>query len=261
MVRGFFKNGLPLAYLVLTLGVPTPLDRGSQTCHRPIEDISLTVRATGVESSGNWALVAMNGREDILVNEGDALGHCLSLSGVTNNSIVVRATTTGEERQFFFGGFSTAHVEQKRPTSNSRDGYMRAVEGHQITPVSSTIDKIEYPPFSNSNTLPQVVYRNEQGAALYDDFEAIGLGRDPQSQAPESGLAGVTIGDNSTNSIFGALGLTAGDRIVAINGHHVSSPEEIGRIMREAGDATIQIGYAEGESSGVITTAALIKKS
>jgi membrane-associated protease RseP (regulator of RpoE activity) len=103
------------------------------------------------------------------------------------------------------------------------------------------------------------VYKNERGAALYEDLDALGLGQNPQPRSPDSEIAGVTIGDNSPNSIFGALGLTTGDRIVAINGHEVSNPQDIGRLMREAGNTPIHIGYAEGESSGVLTTAALIK--
>jgi hypothetical protein len=238
----------------------TEIHQKSSLCNRSIEEISPKLLATGIESSGNWALISINETDEVLVNQGETFAPCASLIRVGNNSIVVSFTRTRERRELFFGGLSSAIVEQERSPATLRDGFSLAYGGYQTTVLSVNTYKVSYPPFSNSNTLPKVVYRNDRGAALYDDFDALGLGSDFESSTHDSTHKGVTIGENSSTSILGALGLTHGDRVVTINGQNVSNPYDISRIMKEAEDAPIHIGYASGDSSGVVTTTAMITK-
>ncbi len=135
LVVGFRRLSkiLPLAFVTLTLGVPISLDRRFEGCHRSIDSLSLTVEAIGIETSGNWALITMNGQESILVNEGDTLGACFSLSRVTNNSVVVGTADSAQQRQFFFGGVASRQISKKPRLAVSQDGFLRAFEGHHVT--------------------------------------------------------------------------------------------------------------------------------
>jgi hypothetical protein len=259
-ICSFLLGGLVLLIAAAAEGQSLPPQQARHKCKQSLKDFSLSLRATGIETSGNWALLSINGDENILVNEGGIFADCFSLSKVTKNSIIVSATRTRSSKEFFFGGFSTAHEAGQAAVRTARDGFTTAYKGYKITQVSANMYKLSYPPFSNCNTLPQVVFRNERGAALYDDFETLGVDNNSESKRADVTSEGVPIGKNSSESIFGSLGLTEGDRIISINGKKVSTPKDIGRIMRDSGDAPIHIGYSEGSSSGIITTTVLINR-
>ena len=246
---------IAIATLVVIIGIPTR--HSSRSCPPSLTNLSLTLRGTGVEETKRWALFSLPNSQEELVGPGDMLQGCFTVEDITTKSATLRLHHSDELRTFFLSGHSMQGVA---PTQHQdSNGFMRAMTGFTSTAVSPEVDKITYPEYSNNNTLPQAIYLNKKGDALFRDLNALGLGEDAVAESDTSTQRGVQIGSNSEGSLLGSIGLRQGDHIVAINGHFVTTPQEVAAFIRAAGDRPIQISYSDASNEGILSTAAMIK--
>ena len=255
MKQATITRAMALVALLVTLGTPESVR--SRHCPTLLRETSYTLQGTGIEDGNRWALLRYKNSEDELFSPGDVVDACFTVMAVTNNSIILQSRTSADIRTLFLSGYSSPRLETEGLRDS--DGLVRAVLGYRTQPISKEIDTITYPEYSDNNTLPHSIYYNRRGNDFYNDLSAIGLGKDARPQSPDSPHRGVEIGSNSEKSLFGSLGLRRGDRIVAINGHFVTTPREVAEYLRAGGDAPIQISYSDDLNAGTVSTAAMVK--
>ncbi len=241
--------------LVVLIGVPNL--RTNRSCTSTPPGLSYSLRGTGIEETTRWALFSVPNAQDELVSPGDMLEGCFTVVAITHNSATIMSQQNNEFYTFFLSGHSKQGVEPT--TGQDLSGFMRAMTGFTSTAISPEVEKITYPDHSDNNTLPQAIYLNKKGDALYRDLNALGLGEDAVAESDTSTQRGVQIGTNSERSLLGSIGLRRGDHIVAINGNFVTTPQEVAAFIKAAGDRPIQISYSDASSEGILSTAAMIK--
>ncbi len=254
-----------LVLFALSAGLASPsmhreVDR--ELCHHSLKTASVKVHATGLEEGKDWAIVKLGGLQEDVVSEGEDFRGCYRLVSVSQKSIVLQHTDTEEQREFFLGGYSSlpSRPRPSRPSTNE-DFVDQAMERHSIVQGSENFDRIEYPLSTNFAHLPKVVYHNRSGSSFYGDYQALGLGErfaNEGSNDPSSHIQGVRINEPSENSFFGSLGLKDGQKIVAINGHFVSSPGEISRLLEEREGRQLSLGYYDPETRMILSTHGVI---
>jgi hypothetical protein len=254
-----------LVLFALGAGLASPSTRlagGRERCHNSLNTAAIKVHATGVEEGQDWAIVKLGGLEEDVISEGQAFRGCYRLVSVRQKSIVLENRATQEQREFFLGGYSSAPSRSlpSRPTSNE-DFVDQAMERHSVVRESNTVDRVEYPLSTNFAHLPKVVYHNRSGSSFYGDYEALGLGERLAHEGandPSSHIQGVRINEPSENSFFGSLGLKDGQKIVAVNGHFVSSPDEISRLLEAREGRQLALGYYDPETRMILSTHGVI---
>ena len=239
--------------------------RISGACQTLLTHIPLKVNATGIEEGPDWAIVKIDGSysQEQVVSEGEELAGCYRLVSVRKNSIVVLNVKTDEQREFFISGYSNAPLvfAPKQSNSNEESGN-REMENCKVHKVSDLVDRLEYPLSSNFAHLPKLIYHNRAGSSFYGNYEAMGLGeRAPIETTPDasSHVQGVRVNKPSDKSFFGSLGFTDGQKIIAINGQAVKTPQEVGRLLEERRDAPVSIGYYDPETRMILSEHALIR--
>jgi len=236
----------------------------SGACRTPLQAISLKVSATGIEEGSDWAIVRLgvSHSSDEILEEGERLQGCLKLVSVRKSSIVLLNIQTDERREFFLAGYSAmpSAAAPKQPATN-QDFVNIAMERHKVVRVSDLVDRIDYPLSANSSALPKLIFHNRSGSSFYGDYAALGLGeRSPGGESSDESahVQGVRINQPSENSFLGSLGFKDGQKIVAINGQFVKSPEDISRLLEQRRDAPVSIGYYDPESQMILGEHAVI---
>lgn len=262
----FNEGGIVLlAILALSAGLAAPSTRvgvNRELCRSSLQNAPIKVHATGVEEGQDWAIVKLGGLEEDVISEGQEFRGCYRLVSVRLKSIVLAHSETEEQREFFLGGYSSppSRPRASRPMTNE-DFTDQAMERHSVVPESETFDRIEYPLSTNFAHLPKVVYHNRSGSSFYGDYKALGLGErlaNESANDPSSHVQGVRINEPSENSFFGSLGLKDGQKIVAVNGHFVSSPDEISRLLEEREGRQLSLGYYDPETRMILSTHGVI---
>ncbi len=246
---------IALVTLVAISGIPNR--QYTPSCPPTLTNLPYTLRGTGVEETGRWALFSLPNSQDELVGPGDTLGGCFIVVDISTKGATLRLQGNEELRTFFISGRSTKGVDPRPQEESSR--LIRAMTGFSSTTISAEIDKITYPDYSDNNTLPQAIYFNKRGDALFLDLNALGLGEDAVAESDSSTQRGVQIGSNSEGSLLGSVGLRQGDHIVAINGNFVTTPQEVAAYIKAAGSRPIQIAYSDAGGEGILSTAAMVK--
>jgi type II secretory pathway component PulC len=233
-----------------------------ELCQNSLKNAAIKINATGVEEEQDWAIVKLGGFEEDVVSVGDELHGCYRVLSVSHKSVVLENRATHEQREFFLSGYSTApsRARPSQPTTN-QDFVDQAMERHKVVRESDTVERIEYPLSTNFAHLPKLVYHNRSGSSFYGDYQALGLGERlayEDKRDPSSHIQGVRINEPSRDSFFGSLGLKDGQKIVAINGHFVSSPEQISRLLEEREGNQLSLGYYDPETRMILSTHGVI---
>lgn len=250
-----------LTLLAMCASIATPVLRPSVDqgrCHDALHSNAIQVYATGVEEGSDWAIVKLRGLEEVVVTEGEEFHKCFRLVAVREKSVVLSNTLSDERREFFLGGYSTAQVRvvSTKPTTN-QDFVESAMERHSVVRESPTVDRIEYPASTNSAHLPKLIFHNKAGSSFYGDYSALGLGERQADESPSdssSHIQGVRVNEPSQGSLLASLGLKDGQKIVAVNGRFVRTPEEVSRLLEQRDGQPVSLGYYDPESRMILST-------
>lgn len=261
-----YEGGVALLGVLLmcvSLAVPTTRSSSARNlCRSSLETLAIKINATAVEEGLDWAIVKLGGLEEDVVLEGEDFRGCYRLLSVTQKSVVLMNSATQERREFFLGGYSSPPTQPRANRATQNEDFVdQAMQRHTVVRESDTVDRIEYPLSTNFAHLPKIVYHNRSGSSFYGDYEALGLGErlaNEASRDTSSHIQGVRINEPSQDSFFGALGLQDGQKIVAINGHFVSSPDEISRLLEEREGRQLSVGYYDPETRMIRSTHGVI---
>lgn len=253
------------ALLALCVFVATPFRpslTNNEECAKALTHNALAVNATGIEEGGNWAIIKARNKLGEVVSEGEEFFGCLQLVAVNEKSVVIQNTRTNERRELFLTGQSSPYrAPVLKPPTTNEDFVQEGMRRHSVVPVSSLVDKIEYPASTNFAHLPKIVYHNRAGSSFYGDYQALGLGErgtNTQESDSSSHISGVRINGPSEDSFLASLGLKDGQKIVAVNGQFVKSPEDVSRLMEARDGGPLSIGYYDPDSQMILATHGIV---
>ena len=246
-----------------SLGTPTIRSANATTrCQNALKLSTIQVHATGIEEDRDWAIVKLGGFQEDVVAEGEEFRGCYRLESVREKSVVLKNLATREQREVFLAGYSSSSIRSTPASPTTNDDFVEAaMEKHAVVRESATVDRIEYPQSANSAHLPKLVYHNRAGSSFYGDYRALGIGERLNNESAvdsSSHIEGVRINEPSKESFLGSLGLKDGQKIVAINGHFVRSPEEISRLLEDREGKQLSLGYYDPETRMILSTHGII---
>ena len=218
---------------------------------------NLKLTAVGIESGSRWAVLTsgIDDKEEIF-QERDIIAGCLRLTGVAPNSVVLEEIDSHESFRLYLNG--TGGKSRALPPKEAC--FVRALEGAQSKKVSANVMRIYYPPRSNTSGLPRAVYMNDRGAELFGDEHALGVGQGAEVVYSDGKPRGLRLGANVLNSVLGGVGFIKGDILVSINATGVTSPADVGKLLRAAGNNPVELVYTDAANKGgFVTTYGMIK--
>lgn len=234
----------------------------STPCQNALKLSTIKVHATGIEEDRVWAIVKLGGFQEDVVSEGDEFRGCYRLESVRKKSVILKNLVTDEQREIFLAGYSSASIRSlPKPPIANQDFVEAAMESHKVVHESATVDRLQYPESSNYAHLPKLIYHNRTGSSFYGDYRALGLGERLNNESAtdaSSHVQGVRINEPSKDSFFGSLGLKDGQKIVAINGHFVQTPEDISRLLEAREGKPLSLGYYDPETAMILSTHGIV---
>jgi len=239
--------------------------------------IDLEITGIDYEANSSVAIIRSGPTEDTY-SEGDYIGENLAITSITRRSVIVTDLQNGTSRELFLYGGAAIGTTDARKGNERRDSTVEqrlgtpqpaALSGRQqytipaqnflpIVPAQDPVKSLSETQFIKSSEnvvkvqsqddvveagLPQTIYLNKSGDQLYTDEAKIGIPADSVPFYQDGEIQGIQLGFNSPNSVLGGFGLSAGDVIQLIDGHYVTSMDEVTRLLRTSEGNIVRVAY------------------